>query len=137
MSEQDQASNTPGMDPNSLYREEMYTDRRIGSIHMLTPVLANGEDDTSRSKIYQGETQMRTAAGPLPINFEIEADTIGEAAEKFTELAQNAAEKTIKQIEEMQREQANKIVIPGEEGMGGMGGAMGGGMPGAGKIQLP
>jgi len=131
MSEQEQADATPGMDPNSLYREEMYTDRRIGSIHMLTPVLASGEDDTSRSKIYLGETQMRTAAGPMPINFEIEANTIGEAAEKFTELAQDAAEKTIKQIEEMQREQANKIVIPGEESMGGMGG-----MPGAGKIQL-
>jgi len=135
MSEQEQADATPGMDPNSLYREEMYTDRRIGSIHMLIPVLASGEDDSSRSKIYLGETQMRTAAGPMPINFEIEANTIGEAAEKFTELAQDAAEKTIKQIEDMQREQANKIVIPGEEGMGGMGGAMGG-MPGAGKIQL-
>ena len=137
MSEQAQVTANGVMDPNSLYREEMFTDRRIGSIHVQIPVLANGEDDTSRSKVYLGETQMRTAAGPLPINFEIEAGTIGEAAEKFSALAQEAAEKTIKQIEEMQREQANKIVIPGEEGMGGMGGAMGGGMPGAGKIQLP
>lgn len=133
MSEQAQASNNAGMDPNSLYREEMFTDRRIGSIHVMIPVLANGEDDTSRSKIYLGETQMRTAAGPLPINFEIEASNIGEAAEKFADLAQEAAERTIKQIEEMQREQANKIVLPGEEGMGGMGG----GMPGAGKIHIP
>lgn len=133
MSEQSQASNNAGMDPNSLYREEMFTDRRIGSIHVMIPVLANGEDDTSRSKIYLGETQMRTAAGPLPINFEIEASNIGEAAEKFADLAQEAAERTIKQIEEMQREQANKIVLPGEEGMGGMGG----GMPGAGKIHIP
>lgn len=130
MSEQQQASATPSMDPNSLYREEMFTDRQIGSIHVLTPVLANGEDDPSRKKIYLGETQMRTAAGPLPINFEIEANTIGEAAEQFTQLAQDAAERTIKQLEELQREQANKIVLPGEEGMGG-------GMPGAGKIQLP
>jgi len=134
MSEQDQASAMAGMDPNSLYREEMFTDRRIGSIHMLTPVLASGEDDSSRDKVFLGETQMRTAAGPLPINFEIQANTIGEAAEQFTQLAQDAAEKTIKQIEEMQREQANKIVLPGEEGMGG---AMGGGMPGGGKIQIP
>lgn len=136
MSEQEQANNNPGMDPNALYREEMFTDRRIGSIHVMTPVLSSGEDDSSRSKIYLGETQMRTAAGPLPINFEIEADTIGQAAEQFAELAQEAAERTIKQIEEMQREQANKIVIPGEEGMGGMGGGMGG-MPGAGKLHLP
>lgn len=132
MSAQEQANNNPGMDPNALYREEMFTDRRIGSIHVMTPVLSTGEDDSSRSKIYLGETQMRTAAGPLPINFEIEADTIGQAAEKFAELAQEAAERTIKQIEEMQREQANKIVIPGEEGMGGMSG-----MPGAGKLHLP
>jgi len=132
MSDQAQPSADAGMDPNSLYREEMFTDRRIGSIHVMTPVLASGEDDSSRSKIYLGETQMRTAAGPMPINFEIEATNIGEAAEQFSELAQQAAETTIKQIEEMQREQANKIVIPGEAGMGG---AMGG-MPGAGKIQL-
>jgi len=128
MSEQAQASNNPDMDPNALYREEMFTDRRIGSIHVMTPVLATGEDDPSRSKIYLGETQMRTAAGALPINFEIEAANIGEAAEQFSALAQETAEKTMKQIEEMQREQANKIVIPGEESMGGMGG---------GKLHLP
>jgi len=133
MSDQPQASADPGMDPNSLYREEMFTDRRIGSIHVMTPVLPTGEDDPNRSKIFLGETQMRTAAGALPINFEIEATNIGEAAEQFAALAQEAAEKTIKQIEEMQREQANKIVIPGEESMGGMGG----GMPGAGKLHLP
>lgn len=131
MSDQAQPSADAGMDPNSLYREEMFTDRRIGSIHVMTPVLASGEDDPARSKIYLGETQMRTAAGALPINFEIEANNIGEAAEQFAALAQTAAEETMKKIEDMQREQANKIVIPGEEGMGGMGG-----MPGAGKIQF-
>ena len=133
MSDQPQPSANPVMDPNSMYREELFTDRRIGTIHLLTPVLASGEDDSNRSKIFLGETQMRTAAGPLPINFEIEASTIGEAAEKFAAAAQQGAEKTIKQIEEMQREQANKIVIPGDPGMGGMGG----GLPGDGKIQLP
>lgn len=132
MSDQAQASADPGMDPNSLYREEMITDRRIGSIHVMTPVLPTGEDDPSRSKIFLGETQMRTAAGVLPISFEIEAANIGEAAEKFAAAAQEGAEKTIKQIEEMQREQANKIVIPGEQGMNNVGG-----MTGGGRIQMP
>ena len=133
MSDQPKPSADPGMDPNGMYRDELFTDRRIGTIHLLTPVLASGEDDASRSKIFLGETQMRTAAGPLPINFEIDASTIGEAAEKFAAAAQEGAERTIKQIEEMQREQANKIVIPGDPGMDGMGG----GLPGDGKIQLP
>jgi hypothetical protein len=119
MNEPAQPNTDSSMDPNSLYREEMFTDRRIGSIHVMTPVLPTGEDDPARSKVFLGETQMRTAAGALPINFEIEAANIGEAAEKFAELAQDAAEKTLKQIEEMQREQANKIVIPGEQGMQG------------------
>lgn len=132
MNDQTQPSADPGMDPNSLYREEMFTDRRIGSIHVMTPVLPTGEDDPNRSKIFLGETQMRTAAGPLPINFEIEAANIGEAAEKFAAAAQEGAEKTIKQIEEMQREQANKIVIPGEQGMNNMGA-----IPNGGKIQIP
>ena len=133
MSDQPQPSADPGMDPNSLYREETFTDRRIGTIHVMTPVLPTGEDDPNRSKVFLGETQMRTAAGALPINFEIEAANIGEAAVKFADAAQEGAEKTIRQIEEMQREQANKIVIPGDQGMD----QMGGGMPGGGKIHLP
>ena len=134
MSEQSAATSSEiGMDPNNLFREEMYTDRRIGTIHVLIPVLPNGADDPSRDRVYLGETQMRTAAGPLPISFEIEAGSIGEAAEKFGDAAREGAERTIKQIEEMQREAANKIVVPGSPEMD----AMTGGLPGGGKIQLP
>ncbi|MEZ5525034.1 MAG: hypothetical protein R3E62_08785 [Pseudomonadales bacterium] len=133
MSEQTQASADAGMDPNGLFREETFTDRRIGTIHVLTPVLPNGEDDASRSKVFLGETQMRTAAGPLPISFEIEAGNIGEAAEKFAEAAREGAERTIRQIEEMQREAANKIVVPGSPEMD----SLTGGMPGGGKIHIP
>jgi hypothetical protein len=76
---------------------------------------------------------MRTAAGPLPISFEIEAGNIGEAAEKFAEAAREGAERTIRQIEEMQREAANKIVVPGSPEMD----SLTGGMPGGGKIHIP
>ena len=35
------------MDVASLYREEVVTDRKVGTIHVLTPILDSGERDTS------------------------------------------------------------------------------------------
>ena len=117
------------MNPAELYREEVFTDQRIGTIRRLTPVTAEGEDDPSRDVLYSGATQVMTAVGALPINFELDASTVGEAAEKFGAAAEEAFERTAKELEEMRREQASKIVVPGQEGgMGGMGGVPGGGI---------
>lgn len=109
------------MNPAELYREELFTDQKIGSIKRLTPVTPEGEADTSREVLYSGSTQVMTPMGALPINFDLEANTIGEAAEKFGPAAEVAVERTAKELEEMRREQASKIVVPGQEGgMGGM-----------------
>jgi len=125
------------MDPTSLYREEVFTDQRVGVIKLLTPVDAQGATDSSREVIYRGETQIMLGNNPMPIAFEIDATSLGNAAEQFSELAQQAAEDTIKRLEEMRREMQSQIVVPGQGGgMGGMGGGMGG-MGGGGKIQIP
>lgn len=117
------------MNPAELYREETFTDQKIGTIRRLTPVTPEGETDTSREVLYSGATQVMTPMGALPINFALEANTIGEAAEKFGPAAEVAVERTAKEMEEMRREQASKIVVPGQEGgMGGMGGMPGGGI---------
>lgn len=119
------------MEKDTLYREELYTDRKIGAIRVLIPVTASGADDSSREVIYSGQTQIMTPAGALPINFEIDANSIGEAAEKFGNAAKEGIEQTMKELEEMRREAASSIVLPGAGGgMGGMG-------PGGGKIQIP
>lgn len=124
------------MNPAELYREEIFTDQKIGTIRRLTPVTPEGEVDTHREVLYSGSTQVMTPMGALPINFNIEASTIGEAAEKFGPEAELAFERTAKELEEMRREQASKIVVPGQEGgMGGIGGMGGmGGLPGGGII---
>ena len=129
MSEQEQ----PKMQADDLYREESFTDRTVGSITRLTPVTANGDDDCARPTIYVGSAQMMTPAGALPLNFEIEAASLGEAAANFTDAARVAMEETIRELQELRREQASSIVLPGAGGgrnPGGMGG-MGGG------IQIP
>ena len=121
MSEQKQDT---GMNPNELYREEVFTDQKIGTIRRLTPVTADGNEDSSRTVIYIGATQVMSPMGALPINFELEATSIGEAAEKFGAEAEAAVERTAQELEKLRREQASQIVVPGQGG--GMGGAPGG-----------
>jgi hypothetical protein len=128
------------MDTANLYREEVFTDNTVGTLRRMIPVTADGEVDASRATQYVGSTQVMTNAGPLPLSFEIEANTLTEAAAAFGGAAKDAFEKTMEELRELQRQQASSIVVPGS-GAGGMGpgGGMGGGMPGGaggGKIQL-
>ena len=112
------------MDPTTLYREDIVTDRKVGTIRRLTPLKSDGTDDATRPTLYVGEAQIMTNAGPLPINFEIEAPTLGIAVEKFGDAAKEAVERTVRELQELRRQQASSIVVPG---MGG---------PGS-KIQMP
>ena len=50
----------PKMDATSLYREEIYTDRQVGTIRVLTPVKTDGAPDPARPTLYVGEAQIYT-----------------------------------------------------------------------------
>lgn len=133
----DQAPETK-MDADSLYREDIITDRKVGTIRRMIPLKTDGSDDSARPTIYVGEAQIMTNAGPLPINFDIEAKTLAEAVEKFGSSAKEAVERTVRELQELRRQQASSIVVPGAGGMGGLGGPGGlGGAGGPGKIQIP
>lgn len=125
------------MSPEQLFQEEVFTDRNVGTIQRLTPITCDGGPDQTRAVIYSGQTQILTPLGTLPISFDIEANSIREAAEKFGAAAKVAIEQTMKRLEELRREAASSIVVPGA-GNGGLGGFGGkGGLPGGGKIKLP
>ena len=113
-----------------LYREESFTDRRVGNIQRLSPITADGADDASRSVIYIGQTQLMTPGGALPLSFEIQAESLADAIAQFGAQAEVALEDTMKRLEEMRREAASSLIVPGSPG------APGGGMPGGG-IQVP
>jgi hypothetical protein len=123
------------VDPNALYLEEVFTDRRVGTIRRLTPVKKDGTREQSKAVLYVGETQVLTHAGALPIGFEIGAGSLEEAAEKFGPLAKEAIERTVKELQELRRQAASSIVIP-QGGLPPAGGLGGGGL-GGGKIQMP
>jgi hypothetical protein len=113
------------LEPDKLYLEEVFTDRRIGTLRRLTPVTKDGKADAARAIVYVGETQIMTPAGSIPIAFEIDADSLGEAAEKFGSLAKDAIDRTVRELQELRRQASSSIVVPQ--------GPLGGG----GKIQLP
>jgi hypothetical protein len=124
------------MASDNLYQEEIFTDRRVGTIQRLTPVTKDGGPDTTRSIVYVGQTQILTPAGGLPITFDIEATSLGEATRKFSEAAEAAIEDTMRRLEELRRDAASSIIVPGAGGAGPAGGTPGGGVPGGG-IKVP
>ena len=113
----------PSMDADNLYREESITDNQVGSIRRMTPIRKDGSDDTDRSVVYIGQANLMTPSGALPLNFEIEANSLEEAVAKFADGAKAAVDDTMHRLKEMQREAASQIVLPGAEA--------------ASKIQIP
>ena len=118
------------LDPQGLYREDVFTDRHAGSIRRLTPVTIDGSVDAKRPILFSGQTQLLTPAGVLPLGFEIEARTLAEALEKFPAGVKAALEQAIDEARELRREAASRIVVP-EVGAGAGPGA------GGGKIKFP
>jgi hypothetical protein len=100
------------MDATQLYREETFTDRRVGTIRRLSPVLADGSADEKRPVIYVGQAQVMTPMGAVPISFELASTTLDDAVAKFGEAAEQAVQQTMRELQEMRREQASSLVIP-------------------------
>jgi hypothetical protein len=99
-------------DAASVYREEMYTDRRVGTIRALVPVLADGGADPSRATLYVGQISVMTPMGTLPISFELEGATLAEAIAQFADGARVAVDDAMRELQQLRREQASSIVIP-------------------------
>ena len=117
------------MNPAELYREEMFTDRGVGTILRFTPVKSDGSPDDRRRVIYVGQAQLMTPVGALPLSFEIGAGSLEEAVRKFSEAATVAVDHAVEELNELRREAASSIVVP-EVGSGGFT------PPGGGKIRL-
>ena len=122
------------MDAASLYREEIYTDRAAGTIRALIPVTRDGGPDHTRTTVYVGEAQILTNMGPLPISFEIQATSLGEAVQRYGDAAKEGVERAMRELQELRRQASSSILVPGASP------GLAGGLPpapGGGKIKLP
>jgi hypothetical protein len=115
------------MSADSLYREDVFTDQRVGTVRRMTPVKPDGSDDPSRPLIFVGQATVMTPMGSLPLSFELNAKTLAEAVTQFGPAAQRAIEEAARELQELRRQAASSIVIPETgaaslKGMGGKGG---------------
>ena len=121
----------PTINPNALYREEIFTDRAVGMLRVLHPVSGAGAPDPSRPTLYTGEAQLMTNMGPLPISFDVPGATLAEAVANYANAAKEGVAQAMHEIAEMRRQASSSLVIP-------QGGALPPSGPfGGGKIHLP
>jgi hypothetical protein len=120
------------IDSAGLYREDIFTDRKAGTIRRLMPVTPAGNTDAARAVLFSGQTQLLTPTGVLPLGFEIEATSLEDAISKFPAAVKEALEQAIEEAREYRREASSRIVVP--DVGGGIPG--GGAIPGGGKIKL-
>lgn len=112
------------VDRDNLYIEEIFTDLKIATIRRLSPIRPDGTPDASRPVLYQGQTQIMSQMGPLPVSCAIDATDLDDALAQFPQAIAHAVERLIEEAREAQREEASRIIVPG------------GPLPGAGKIKL-
>lgn len=104
------------VDKNNLYREESITDLKVASIRKLVPVKTDGSEDTTRSPIFVGHTQLMTPEGPLPLQAKLQANTLEEAMAEFPNAMQAALAEMVEEVRKMQQQQAkneSRIIVPG------------------------
>ena len=104
------------MDASQIYREETFTDRRVGTIRRLTPVTVDGTPDAARPVVFVGQAQVMTPMGAVPISFELDSPTLDGAVAKFGDAAEQAVQQTMRELQEIRREQSSSLVIPDSAG---------------------
>ena len=100
------------VDVNNLYRQETFTDLGLGTIQRLQPVTADGESDVSRKPMFIGSAQIMTPHGAIPVQCEIQADSLRGACEAFPKAVKEAVEDLVREARQMERERHGGIVIP-------------------------
>jgi hypothetical protein len=111
------------IDRSNLYREESFTDLKVGTIKCLTPIKTDGSEDKTRKKIFVGNTNVMTPQGPIPIQGMIQAKELQQAVKKFPEAMEAAMDRLIEEAQKYQEQQQaedpqiqkpdSRIIIPG------------------------
>jgi hypothetical protein len=112
MNEQTRGLDQMTVDVDNLYREEIFTDLKVATLRRLTPVKLDGSLDPARKALFIGQTHVMTRGGPVPLEFEVDAQTMEEAAKLFPAAVQKAVEEMMAEAQQMQRERASGLIVP-------------------------
>jgi len=115
MSDESSIKGEMQFDSNNLYKEENITDLKMGNIQVITPIKSDGSPDESRETMFIANTTVMSHMGAIPIQGPIEASTLEEATAAFPDAIEKAIEKMAEEAQQAQREEANRIVTPGDQ----------------------
>jgi hypothetical protein len=115
MAETDNNSIDFSVDRSNLYREESYTDLKVGNIRRLIPVKPDGSEDKTRNTIFVGQTNLMTPNGPLPIQGVIRAKELQQAVKRFPEAMEEAVERMMEEAQKMKDQQGSEIITNQKE----------------------
>jgi hypothetical protein len=124
MTEDPQAGADFNVDRSNLYREETFTDLKVGTIKRLIPVRPDGSEDKSRRVMFVGQSSLMTPHGPVPIQNVIPGKELQQAIKKFPEAMQAAMDRLVEEAQKYQETQQHqedstiqkpdsRIIVPG------------------------
>lgn len=100
------------VDRSNLFKEETYTDLKVGIIKRMIPVKADGSVDKTRKSVFVGQTSLMTPNGPLPIQAIIKAKELQQAIKKFPEAMQASMERLAEEAKKYQQQEQSRIEKP-------------------------
>lgn len=115
MAETDNNSIDFSIDRSNLYKEESFTDLKVGNIRRLIPIKPDGSEDKTRNTIFVGQTNLMTPNGPLPIQGVIRAKELQQAVKRFPEAMEEAVERMMEEAQKMKDQQGSEIITKQKE----------------------
>jgi len=97
---------------NDLYKEETFTDLKVGMIKRMTPVKSDGSEDKTRKPVFVAQTSLMTPGGPLPIQAVVHAKELQQAIKKFPEAIKAAMDRLAEEAKKYQEQEQSRIQKP-------------------------
>jgi hypothetical protein len=101
------------LDGGNLYKEESFTDMKVGAVRVLNPVKADGSRDENRSSVFLGQTQLMSPNGPLPVSCLLEVSSLKEAVKKFPDEMAKEVDRIVSIAQKAKQDEDSRIVVPG------------------------
>ena len=100
------------IDRGNLFKEETFTDLKIGMIKRMTPVKSDGSVDKTRKSVFVGQTSLMTPGGPLPLQAVIQAKDLQQAIKKFPEAMKGAMDRLAAEAKRYQEQEKSRVAKP-------------------------
>jgi hypothetical protein len=100
------------IDRSNLFKEETFTDLKVGMIKRMTPVKSDGAVDKTRKAVFVGQTSLMTPGGPLPLQAVIQAKDLQQAIKKFPEAMKVAMERLAEEAKKYQQQEKSRVEKP-------------------------